>query len=87
MSLAKYIEQKNSWDRLFNKQPRYNMRNLTHVDAQQLMNSIENDLSPENLTCDGELSRAQVMERSAYLNAAQRELAKLFPNVQPSYEY
>ena len=87
MSLAHYIDQKNSWDRLFNNAPRYNIRNLTHVDAQQLINSIESDLSPENLTCDGELSRSEVAERSAYLKSAQRELLKKFPNIQPSYSW
>lgn len=87
MSLAKYIEQKNSWDALFNKTASYNVRNLTHVDAQRLMNSIDADLSPENLTCDGELPASEVRARYAYLNKAKDELMQKFPNVQPSYEY
>lgn len=38
------------------------------------LQGVENNLSPENLTCDGELSRTQVAQKSAALNARRRTL-------------
>ena len=46
---------------------------LTQPNAQnaaQWIEKIECDLSPENLTCDGELGRAEVNRRSAQLHKA-----------------
>jgi len=43
-------------------------------------------LSPENLTCDGELPRSQVQARYRQLTAAARELKQLDPSVK-FYEF
>jgi hypothetical protein len=40
---------------------------------------LDSDLSPENLTCDGELSRAEIVQRHRVLTAAAAELARLDP--------
>jgi hypothetical protein len=48
---------------------------MTDTEKQNLLNQlrrIENCLSPENLTCDGELSRAQVQRRATQLNREKR---------------
>jgi hypothetical protein len=51
-----------------------------------LADSIDAELSPENLTCDGELSRSQVQAQYRQLTTAARELQKLDPAVK-FYEY
>lgn len=55
-------------------------------DNQRIADSIDGALSPENLTCDGELSRAQVNARYRQLTAAARDLQKLDPSVK-FYEF
>jgi hypothetical protein len=47
---------------------------------------IDSDLSPENLTCDGEMPRSQVQARYRALTAAAKELVKLDPSVK-MYEF
>ena len=75
MSLAKYIEEKNMW-RTFGKnaKPAYNVKTLTEAERKELLDSIDADLSPENLCCDGEASPTYVRNRSAMLNKALKEL-------------
>ncbi len=56
---------------LFNKSPRViDSGNLTDDDAQRIFQKIDGGLSPENLHCDGEISRsaAQAKYRS-YMSA------------------
>ena len=55
-------------------------------DRQALADSIDAELSPENLTCDGELPRESVASRYRQLTAVARELQKLDPAVK-FYEY
>jgi hypothetical protein len=47
---------------------------------------IDSALSPENLTCDGELGRAEVNRRYKELMTAARQLKKYDPTV-TFYEY
>jgi hypothetical protein len=47
---------------------------------------IDAALSPENLTCDGELPRAEVNRRYKELMTAAKQLKKLDPSV-TFYEY
>ena len=75
--LADYIEQKNSWNRIFGGTV-INVRNLDHAIAQQLADNLACDLSPENLTCDGELDRHTVQQRAARYRGALRELQQRF---------
>lgn len=44
----------------------------------QAMSCVYNDLSPENLTCDGELPRARVQQKSAELHRKLRYLQQAF---------
>ena len=47
---------------------------------------IDSALSPENLTCDGELPRAEVQRRYKELMTAAKQLKKYDPEVK-FYEY
>ena len=50
------------------------LETLTEDQAQRLWRQLESNLSPENLTCDGELSHSQVARRFKLYTAAQKEL-------------
>lgn len=81
--LNQYVARKNEWNAIF-KGRTYDLS--TAADRQLIANSIDADLSPENLTCDGELPRAQVIARAKFLNKAAEQLLKLDPTVK-MYEY
>ena len=53
---------------------------------QRIADMIDSSLSPENLTCDGELPRAEVNRRYKELMTAAKQLKKLDPSVK-FYEY
>jgi len=82
-NLKAYVDQKNRWDTIFGI-PALDLTNPQ--DRQRIAESIDSDLSPENLTCDGELSRTAVQQRYRQLTAAARELKELDPAVK-FYEY
>ena len=82
-ALQNFVDQKNRWNSFF-KGPQYNLN--TAKDRQALANMIDSALSPENLTCDGELSRTEVNRRYKELMTAARQLKKLDPSV-TFYEY
>jgi len=81
--LQKYIDQKNRWNAIF-KGKQYEIN--TAKGRQEVANSLDSDLSPENLTCDGELPRSQVQAKYRQLSQAAKELQKLDPNVK-FYEF
>ena len=84
-ALTAYIEQKNQWNAIFKgKQFEVN----TVEGRKSVAESIDCELSPENLTCDGELPRSQVQARYRALTGAARDLIKLDPSVaQYMYEF
>lgn len=82
-ALQQYVDQKNSWGKLFGNKP-LSLSNAQ--DRQKIANSIDADLSPENLTCDGELPRSQVQARYRQLTQAAKELRQLDPAVK-FYEF
>lgn len=68
-ALNTYLEERNRIARLFKS------RELSYPqDRQKIIQMVEGDLSPENLTCDGELSRGAVMKRLRFLQAVQVDL-------------
>lgn len=77
-NLEQYVERKNSWGRIFNSK-QFSLLNAK--DRQSIANSIDADMSPENLTCDGELSRNQVRDRVMYLTSCADQLLAIDPNV------
>jgi len=82
-ALKKFIVQKNHWNSFF-KGEQYEIS--TAQGRQRVADMIDNCLSPENLTCDGELSRAEVQRRYKELMTAAKQLKQLDPSVK-FYEY
>jgi len=77
-TLEQYVDQKNKWRGVFNQKP---LSLLTKGDRQSIANSIDSELSPENLTCDGELRGAQVQQKFRYLTRCAEELLSIDPTV------
>ena len=82
-ALQTFIEQKNHWNSFF-KGEQYEV--TTAKGRQRVADMIDAALSPENLTCDGELSRTEVNKRYKELMTAAKQLKKLDPSVK-FYEY
>jgi hypothetical protein len=83
--LQDYLDQQNFW-RAHQKKALYDIATLTAVQAQTIMDSLECSLSPENLSCDGELSRAQVNARYRQFTGAMKAIGVMFPQVRPQYD-
>jgi hypothetical protein len=77
-TLEQYVEQKNKWRSIFNQKP---LSLLNAQDRQAIANSIDSEMSPENLTCDGELPRAEVSRRIKFLSRCAEELLSIDPSV------
>lgn len=77
-SLRAYVDQKNAWNAIF-KGRQLDIDNA--ADRQRIASMIDSDLSPENLTCDGELSRSAVNAKYRQLQAAAKDLLKLDSSV------
>ena len=82
-ALQTFIDQKNRWNSFF-KGEQYEI--VTPAGRQRVADMIDSALSPENLTCDGELPRAEVNRRYKELMTAAKQLKKLDPSVK-FYEY
>jgi predicted DNA-binding protein YlxM (UPF0122 family) len=78
-NIESYVERKNAFAKLFKGQCTYSL--LSAVDRQAIANMIDADLSPENLTCDGELSRSAVQARYNFLTRCAEELLSIDPSV------
>ena len=83
--LQQYVARKNEWHALFGKQPNY-LDLSKPADRQRIANMLDAELSPENLTCDGELPRAEVIARKRTLDKVVVQLLALDPSVK-MYEY
>jgi hypothetical protein len=77
-TLEAYVEQRNRYNSIFGKEP---LSLLKSEDRQRIANMIDGDLSPENLTCDGELSRSAVQAKYRQLTRAAQELQSIDPSV------
>ncbi len=82
-TLEQYVEQKNRWGAIFGSKP---LSLLNAQDRQKIADSIDADLSPENLHCDGEISPAQARKKYQILTRAAQELLSIDPNVK-FYEF
>ena len=82
-ALENFLKQKNHWNSFFNG-TQYSLNSAK--DRQAVADMIDNALSPENLTCDGELGRAEVNRRYKELMTAAKQLKKYDPEVK-FYEY
>ena len=75
-TLAKYIEQRNFVMKAFGKTP-FDINNLSDADKAKLADHIAGELSPENLSCDGEASRSHIINRGNFLRTAAAELVSI----------
>jgi hypothetical protein len=82
-ALQAYVDQKNKWAALF-KGEQFELK--TAKGRQRVADALDADLSPENLTCDGELPRSQVQARYKALTTAANQLKQLDPTVK-MYEF
>lgn len=70
--LEVYVEEANAYRRIFgNEEMEFP---LSEKDVRSLFISIEGDLSPENLHCDGEISTAEANRRYNFLMKVLDEL-------------
>lgn len=78
-ALQNYVKQINEWNAMFDRHI-YDLANSK--DRQRLAARIDSELSPENLSCDGELSYAEVNRRYTKLIRVAKQLKKLDSTVQ-----
>ena len=84
-ALTAYVEQKNRWNALF-KGEQFEVQSA--AGRRRVAQSLDADLSPENLTCDGEGRGVELRKKQDYLNQCVTELIRLDPAVKESfYEY
>ena len=84
-ALNAYVNQQNAWGKVWGEKP---LSLDTAADRKRIAQKIDSALSPENLSCDGELPRAEVNRRYRELTAAARDLIKLDPAMaQHMYEF
>jgi hypothetical protein len=77
-NLKAYVEARNKWAAIFGN-PQLDLRRA--ADRQRLAASIDADLSPENLTCDGEIRGAALQRKYQNLITVAQELKAFDPNV------
>lgn len=78
-AIEQYVDQKNQWAGMFGGKK---LSLLNKQDRQRIADSLDADLSPENLSCDGELPRAEVQRRYNFLTKAAKELKSIDPAVE-----
>ncbi len=85
-ALQKLIDHQNIFAS-FRNEPVLDIDNLTSDDANALYETIDIGLSPENLHCDGEITRAQASAKFNTYQQAVKELQKRgFPIPKDCYE-
>jgi hypothetical protein len=77
-TLEQYVDQKNRWNAIFGKAP---LSLLKASDRQKIADMIDSDMSPENLTCDGEIRGAQLRAKVAFLERVASELLSIDSSV------
>ena len=70
--LQEYVDQMNRWNAIFDRSAM--TFPLSQSNANDLMNKIAGELSPENLHCDGEISPQQARKKYNYLMSVKAEL-------------
>ena len=77
-TLEQYVEQKNKWAAIFKGKQ---LSLLNADDRQKIADSLDADLSPENITCDGERPRSEVQRLYKFYTRAAQELKSIDPSV------
>jgi len=71
-NLNKFIDDNNRWMAIFGKPAR--TFPLTQSDVDDILNTLDSNLSPENLHCDGEISVAEANRKYRFYAQVAREL-------------
>ena len=79
-NLTHYIDNRNTWNSFFPSSKSITFP-LDQKTVDSLARSLDSDLSPENLHCDGEISQAQAMKKYRVLSKVAEQLIKLDPTV------
>jgi hypothetical protein len=82
-TLEAFVEQENKWSAVFKGKQ---LSLLNAKDRQEIAGRIDSRLSPENLSCDGELSRTETNRRYRQLTRCAEELLSIDPSVK-FYEF
>jgi hypothetical protein len=82
-TLKAFVDRENQYSAIFGVRP-LDLANA--ADRQKIANRIDSQLSPENLSCDGEISQAETNRRYRNLCRCAEELLSLDPSVK-FYEY
>ena len=77
-ALTDFVEKENAYMKIFGRPP---LSLAIAKDRQEIAGRIDSQLSPENLTCDGELSRSAVRDKYRRLTTAAIQLKKVDPDV------
>jgi hypothetical protein len=77
-TLEAYVAQKNQWTRIFKGKE---LSLLRAEDRQRIADMIDADMSPENLTCDGELPHSVVRDKVRRLSRCAEQLLSIDPSV------
>ena len=78
-NLQHYIDNRNSWNSFFPGSTTITFP-LTQAVVNDLARSLDGDLSPENLHCDGEISQAQAQKKYNYYGRVIQELDRYCVN-------
>ena len=85
-ALNAFLAQENQWASVFGNHTAYEV--TTVAGRRRVAEMIDGKLSPENLSCDGELPMSQVRARYRALTAAAQDLVRLDPSMsQFMYEF
>jgi hypothetical protein len=72
-TLKDYIDNRNSWNSFFPNSTVLTFP-LSQKNVDDLARSLDSDLSPENLHCDGEISATQAQNKYNYYGRVIKEL-------------
>lgn len=81
-TIEQYVKQKNAWNSIFGKKE---LSLLNTSDCQRIADMLGSDLSPENLTCDGEVRGSALQQKARFLNRAAEELLSIDANLVVEY--
>jgi hypothetical protein len=82
-NLDEFVDGLNDWRKMWGQSP---LDLNVAQDRQTIADKLDSELSPENLTCDGELPRSVVQARYNSLTKVCKELKALDPSVK-FYEF
>jgi len=74
-ALNEYVNEMNRWESYTTKTPNYTFP-LSQKMVDKIAYSLDTDLSPENLHCDGEISMSEANQKYRFYERVYRDLEK-----------